>query len=59
VEPPPVAPATPEPATPEPATPEPTTPEPTTEGASDTEPVPVDDGQRIEEDPAVGDVPPV
>jgi hypothetical protein len=59
VEPPPVAPATPEPTTPEPTTPEPATPEPTTEGASDTEPVPVDDGQRIEEDPAVGDVPPV
>jgi hypothetical protein len=37
----------------------PTTPEPTTDGAADTEPVPVDDGQRIEADPAVGDIPPV
>jgi hypothetical protein len=38
---------------------EPTPPEPTTERAPDAEPVPVDDGQRIETDPAVGDIPPV
>jgi hypothetical protein len=60
-EPPPPEPTTPE-TTPPPVEPPPvvpTPPETPTEGAPDTEPVPDDDGQSVESDPAVGDIPPV